>query len=226
MSRDMADSCLKTSRTLFGVLGLVDPVRIDHHVAEQLALGREHPDVAVGHQDQHPLPAVRPTDADRPEPALVAHSIVRERHGGGGEGGCLDLLLEGRPGRAAILGSMRADVVVVRDEAIQLSLELGERGGRVLFGQVPLQRLVETLYLPAGLRRRFQGVCARSWASFSDGFMNPRVARGRSLRLLAIWARSRALKTERSVPLGMYWRNSPLVFSFEPRCQGLRGSQK
>jgi hypothetical protein len=27
-------------------------------------------------------------------------------------------------------------------------------------------------------------------------------------------------------PLGKYWRSSPLVFSLEPRCQGLRGSQK
>jgi hypothetical protein len=26
--------------------------------------------------------------------------------------------------------------------------------------------------------------------------------------------------------LGEYWRNRPLVFSFEPRGQGLRGSQK
>ena len=25
---------------------------------------------------------------------------------------------------------------------------------------------------------------------------------------------------------GRYWRRRPFVFSFEPRCQGLRGSQK
>ena len=31
---------------------------------------------------------------------------------------------------------------------------------------------------------------------------------------------------ERSVPLGKYWRRSPLVFSFDPRCQGAWGSQK
>ena len=73
---------------------------------------------------------------------------------------------------------------------------------------------------------RFQAVCARSSASFSDGFMNPRVARGRSLRLRAMRARSLALRIERSVPFGMYWRRRPLVFSFEPRCQGLWGSQK
>lgn len=31
---------------------------------------------------------------------------------------------------------------------------------------------------------------------------------------------------DRSVPRGSYWRSSRLVFSFEPRCQGERGSQK
>ena len=37
---------------------------------------------------------------------------------------------------------------------------------------------------------------------------------------------SRALCLLRSVPLGKYWRSKPLVFSFVPRCHGLRGSQK
>ena len=36
----------------------------------------------------------------------------------------------------------------------------------------------------------------------------------------------RRCERERSVPLGMYWRSSPLVFSLEPRCQGVWGSQK
>ena len=35
-----------------------------------------------------------------------------------------------------------------------------------------------------------------------------------------------ALWPLRSVPLGMYWRSSPLVFSLEPRCHGLAGWQK
>ena len=39
-------------------------------------------------------------------------------------------------------------------------------------------------------------------------------------------ARSAALWSERSVLLGMYWRSSPLVFSFAPLCQGECGSQK
>jgi hypothetical protein len=34
--------------------------------------------------------------------------------------------------------------------------------------------------------------------------------------------RSSAVWTDRSVLLGRYWRSSPFVFSFEPRCQGLR----
>ena len=51
---------------------------------------------------------------------------------------------------------------------------------------------------------RAQPVIATSSASFSDGFMNPSVSRGRLLRLAANRARSSALCTERSVPFGMY----------------------
>lgn len=35
-----------------------------------------------------------------------------------------------------------------------------------------------------------------------------------------------AVDPRRSVPLGKYCRSRPFVFSFEPRCQGLAGSQK
>jgi hypothetical protein len=58
---------------------------------------------------------------------------------------------------------------------------------------------------------RIQTVCARSSASFSDGVMNPRVLRGLPLRLRAIRAMSSAECTDRSVPLGRYWRSSPLT---------------
>src|SRR4051812_2887053 len=58
------------------------------------------------------------------------------------------------------------------------------------------------------------------------GFLQPRVFRGLLLRAIATAARSSALCTLRSVPFGKYWRSSPLVFSFVPRCQGLWGSQK
>ena len=39
--------------------------------------------------------------------------------------------------------------------------------------------------------------------------------------LSAIASSSSWLNTLRSVPLGRYWRISPLVFSQMPRCQGL-----
>ena len=73
---------------------------------------------------------------------------------------------------------------------------------------------------------RIQPVSATISVNFSDGVIQPSVLRGRSLRLRAMRSRSSGRVTERSVSLGMYWRNSPLVFSFEPRCQGLCGSQK
>src|SRR5215207_2409340 len=81
---------------------------------------------------------------------------------------------------------------------------------------------------------RVQGVVAtpprwiESSCSFraSAGVFQPRVLRGRLLRAAATAARSPALWLLRSVPLGKYWRSSPLVFSLVPRCQGLCGSQK
>src|SRR3954464_14822620 len=60
----------------------------------------------------------------------------------------------------------------------------------------------------------------------SAGVLQPRVFRGLLLRAIATAARSSALCALRSVPFGKYWRSSPLVFSFVPRCQGLWGSQK
>ncbi len=53
------------------------------------------------------------------------------------------------------------------------------------------------------------------------GVLNARVSRGRVLSLAAIASSWGWRSWERSVPLGRYWRRSPLVFSFEPRCQGL-----
>src|SRR4029450_577886 len=61
---------------------------------------------------------------------------------------------------------------------------------------------------PGGLGGRVQPVCARNSASLSDGVMYPRVLRGRLLRLRAMRARSAAECTDRSVPLGRYWRSS------------------
>lgn len=73
---------------------------------------------------------------------------------------------------------------------------------------------------------RVQAVVATSSVNFSDGVMYPRVLRGRSLRLRWMRRSSAELSLDRSVPLGMYWRRRPLVFSFDPRCHGACGSQK
>src|SRR3954454_2589977 len=69
-------------------------------------------------------------------------------------------------------------------------------------------------------------VVRRNWSRASAGVLQPRVFRGLLLRAIATAARSSALCTLRSVPFGKYWRSSPLVFSFVPRCHGLWGSQK
>jgi hypothetical protein len=42
-----------------------------------------------------------------------------------------------------------------------------------------------------------------------------------AIALSLVW-----LCRDRSVPRGRYWRSNLLVFSFDPRCQGQRGSQK
>ena len=55
----------------------------------------------------------------------------------------------------------------------------------------------------------------------SAGVAQPRVFRGRALRVAAIAARVSALCTLGSGPFGKYWRSNPLVFSLAPRCQGL-----
>jgi hypothetical protein len=60
----------------------------------------------------------------------------------------------------------------------------------------------------------------------STGVFQSSVLRGRELRAAATAAISSALCMLRSVPLGKYWRSSPLVFSLVPRCHGLCGSQK
>src|SRR3954453_997667 len=58
------------------------------------------------------------------------------------------------------------------------------------------------------------------------GVSQPRILRGRLLSSAATAVRSSAVCTLRSLLLGKYWRSRPLVFSLEPRCHGLAGSQK
>src|ERR1700720_3524690 len=60
----------------------------------------------------------------------------------------------------------------------------------------------------------------------SAGVANPRVLRGRSLSCRATLLSWACEYTDRSVPFGKYCRSRPLVFSLEPRCHGLCGSQK
>ena len=62
---------------------------------------------------------------------------------------------------------------------------------------------------------------ARHRSRASAGVAHSRVFRGRALRVAAMAASVSALCALRSVPFGKYWRSSPLVFSLEPRCQGL-----
>ena len=55
----------------------------------------------------------------------------------------------------------------------------------------------------------------------SAGVFQPSALRGLSLSAAATASISSRCIRDRSVPLGKYWRRSPLVFSFVPRCQGL-----
>ncbi len=49
---------------------------------------------------------------------------------------------------------------------------------------------------------------------------------GLSLSCVAMALSLAWLCKDRSVPCGRYWRSNLLVFSFDPRCQGDRGSEK
>jgi hypothetical protein len=100
------------------------------------------------------------------------------------------------------------------------ALKGGENGPRSMFGQRLIfcgQGVVATLL------RWINSSCS---FRASAGVFQPRVLRGRLLRAAATAARSLGLCLLRSVPLGKYWRSSPLVFSLVPRCQGLCGSPK
>src|SRR4029077_14554663 len=77
-----------------------------------------------------------------------------------------------------------------------------------------------------GYHRWSQGVDATLACSLSAGVRNPKVCRGRVLSLRAISSSSDCENLDRSAFFGRYCRSRPFVFSFEPRCQGLCGSQK
>ena len=102
-------------------------------------------------------------------------------------------------------------------------------GMRVIHRTLPAPTLISPGRL-AGFKGSSQhvlaGVRVGSSLKASNGVFQPRVFRGRRLSVAATAATSLALCRLRSVPLGKYWRSRPLVFSFVPRCHGLRGSQK
>jgi len=66
-----------------------------------------------------------------------------------------------------------------------------------------------------------QAVAATQASKRSAGVSNSSVFRGRPFSLRAILSRCSCECTDKSVPLGKYCLNRPLVFSFDPRCQGL-----
>src|SRR5262249_28859569 len=70
------------------------------------------------------------------------------------------------------------------------------------------------------------GHAARAVVKTSEGVRQPRIARGRLLSRSSIAASAAASCLVRSLPLGRYWRNRPLVFSFVPRSHGLAGGAK
>src|SRR5665811_2582234 len=80
--------------------------------------------------------------------------------------------------------------------------------------------------------RRIQAVVATMGLSGSNsrrcmaiaGVIPPSVLRGLPLSSVATSSSRAGEWTDRSVPLGKYWRNNPFVFSLEPRCQGEWGS--
>jgi len=79
---------------------------------------------------------------------------------------------------------------------------------------------------PDKLITRFQPIDATISASLAAGVWYPSVIRGRVFSRRAIASRRAWLNPDKSAECGRYWRSRPLVFSLEPRCQGLCGSQK
>ena len=73
---------------------------------------------------------------------------------------------------------------------------------------------------------RSQPVNATHALNLSAGVSYSNVFLGRSFSCLATRSSSACEWIDRSVPFGKYCLKSRLVFSFDPRCQGLLGSQK
>ena len=139
---------------------LIVPARVERQPPEQLPVWGQHPDVASRDQQDHAPAIERPSHADVMELAPVAdgHRAVLidpvVSHPQLSRVGAIEFArlrlgarVKRRARRHAALGAVRADLVVIGDEAINLSLELGDRFCLGLFGQEPLEGLVETLDL-------------------------------------------------------------------------------
>ena len=74
----------------------------------------------------------------------------------------------------------------------------------------------------ASLNSRVSATVAR----VAEGVANSRRLRGRRFNLAAIASKSAWVRPAIDSPFGRYWRSRPFVFSFVPRCQGGRESQK
>src|ERR1017187_1965611 len=83
-----------------------------------------------------------------------------------------------------------------------------------------------TLDCASAYALRIQPVDATHALNRSAGVLKSKVFLGRSFSLRATALSFTCECTDKSVPLGKYCRNKPLVFSFDPRCQGFWGSQK
>lgn len=73
-------------------------------------------------------------------------------------------------------------------------------------------------------KRRIRPHDERVWTSM--GVLKPRVFRGRLLRSLTASSTCDWVTVLKSVPLGKYCRNNPLVFSFNPRSHECYGRAK
>ncbi len=139
------------------VLGLVGPGRIKGECPDEPVFVVEDPHGFAGHQQDDPGPPVGAPNPDVNEGPGVAQghfagvvdAVVADPVALDVDGFSRGLGLDPRPiggGRGAPTeGTMRPDVVVVGDETIELDLELGHRGARVL----ALEELLERVSGPA-----------------------------------------------------------------------------
>src|ERR1700728_2040042 len=79
---------------------------------------------------------------------------------------------------------------------------------------------------PSPIGLSFQPVDATHWPNRCAGVSKFNVFRGRSFSCRATAFNLVCEGSDKSVPFGKYCLSKPLVFSFDPRCQGFCGSQK